>query len=180
MSLASELGLKKPFEDLAHEALLNVYFTTSWIKKTAGQFFQAYGLTDVQFNVLVLLKYQCDANAGLTQAELSRMMLVNRPNVTGLVDRLEKMDLVRREAVPGDRRSNRVVLTEVGERKVLEVEDGYYRLVHTVMSPLDTGEQRLLIGLLERVRGPLAGGAVEGADRGERESVSDSGKLPGA
>ncbi len=124
MGLAEELGLKKTFEELEHEAVLNVYFTASWIKKTAGQFFLGYGLTDVQFNLLALLKYQCEANAGLTQAELSRMMLVNRPNVTGLVDRLEKMELVRRMAVPGDRRSNRVVLPEAGERKRRELEAG--------------------------------------------------------
>lgn len=163
MNLASELGLRQPFEDLSHEALLNVYFTTSWIKKKAGQFFQAYGLTDVQFNLLALLKYQGEEKAGLTQVELSRMMLVNRPNVTGLVDRLERMGLVRRDAVPGDRRSNRVVLTGAGERKMAEVEGGYYELVHSMMSPLNAGEQRRLIGLLERVREPLAGAEEEGA-----------------
>lgn len=171
MSLASELGLRKPFQDFSHEALLNIYFTASWIKKTAAQFFQAYGLTDVQFNLLALLKYQGEANEGLTQAELSRMMLVNRPNVTGLIDRLEKIGLVRRAAVPGDRRSNRIVLTEAGERKVLEVDAVYHGQVHSIMAPLDAGEQRLLVGLLERVRVHLAGGGAGVGSRGEEESV---------
>jgi DNA-binding MarR family transcriptional regulator len=43
------------------------------------------------------------------------MMMVNRANVTGLVDRLEKAGLVRRTAT-GDRRYNMIKLTDRGLR----------------------------------------------------------------
>ena len=81
MSLQSELGMRKGFDNPAHEALLNIYYTASRVRKKAGEFFRGFGVTDVQFNVLSLLKHQSGESSGLTQVELSRMMLVNRANI---------------------------------------------------------------------------------------------------
>ena len=114
MSLESELCLRRPFTLLAHEALLNIYYSASRLKKKAGEFFRPFGLTDVQFNLMMLLKYQGGQEEGLSQAQLSSMMLVNRANVTSLIDRMEKIDLVIRTPAPTDRRSNIVKLTKRG------------------------------------------------------------------
>ena len=38
MSLEFELCLKRPFTLLAHEALLNIYYSASCLKKKAGEF----------------------------------------------------------------------------------------------------------------------------------------------
>ena len=85
MTLKSELGMRKGFENPAHEALLNIYYTASRARKKAGEFFRLNRLTDVQFNVLSLLRHQSGEIGGLTQVELSRMMLVNRANITTLI-----------------------------------------------------------------------------------------------
>ena len=71
---------------------------------------------------ILLLKYQTSDNKGMTQATISKMMLVNRANITMLVDRMEKGDLVTRTAAPGDRRSNIVIMTEKGKKLLDEVE----------------------------------------------------------
>ena len=52
--------------------------------------------------------------SGLSQTGLSRQLVMHRSNVTGLVDRLEKRRLVKREDAAGDRRAYRVVLTPKG------------------------------------------------------------------
>ena len=90
MALEQELGLRKPIKLLAHRALLNIYYTASCLKKRADEFFRGFGLTDVQFNVMMLLQYQSGPEGGLSQAQLSDMMLVNRANVTSLIDRMER------------------------------------------------------------------------------------------
>ncbi|MFE7114350.1 MarR family winged helix-turn-helix transcriptional regulator [Streptomyces sp. NPDC057654] len=46
--------------------------------------------------------------------ELAALLDVERASVTGLVDRAERRGLVRRVAVPGDRRAARVELTDKG------------------------------------------------------------------
>lgn len=152
MGLQNELGLKRPFRVRVHETLLNIYYAGSRIKKRSREFFADYGITDVQFNVLELLLYQTEENEGLTQAELSRMMLVNRANITSLIDRMEKANLVVRTAVPGDRRFNSVRLTAHGKQTLLDVEEKYAEEVARIMDPLSTKEMDQLRNMLERVR----------------------------
>lgn len=157
MGLKEELGLKMPFTVPAHEALLSIFFTGSLIRKRARKFFSAYGVTDVQFNLMMLLMYHSGEDGGLTQADLSRMMLVNRANITSLIDRMEKANLVVRTSVPGDRRYNSVRLTAHGKRVLLDVEEEYAHEVAKIMGVLDDSEVRDLIGDLERIRTNLKG-----------------------
>jgi len=152
MALEQELGLVRPVEDLAHRAVLGACYAASRLHKRASEFLRPYGLTDVQFNVLMLLKYQSGADGGLTQARLSRMMLVNRANITALVDRLERAGLVVRRPHRGDRRCHLVQLTPRAELLLQEVERPYIEEVQRVMGVLTEAEQRRLVQMLARVR----------------------------
>lgn len=155
MGLDKELQLKKPLVIGSHEALLNIYYTASCLKKKGDQFFAPFGLTDVQFNLMMLLKYQAEDDGGLSQARLSQMMLVNRANITSLVDRMEKARFVERTASANDRRYNIVKLTAKGQKVLDEVEDLYAKEVKKVMAVLKEPEQKKLITMLEKVRGNL-------------------------
>ncbi len=155
MKLERELGLKSGIKAIEHEAMLNIYYTGDLLKKQAREFFAEYGVTDVQFNLIKLLYYEADDNAGLTQAELSKMLLVNRSNVTSLVDRMEKAKLVMRVDVPGDRRYNCVRLTEKGRKVMEKVEGKYMEEVKKVMGVLKQSEMHALIRALESIRQSL-------------------------
>lgn len=155
MALKEELGLKQGFIDAAHEALLNIYFTASIMKKRADAFFNQFGLTDVQFNLIELLHYQSGKEGGLSQAQISDMMLVNRANITTLVDRMEKAGLVTRTPHSNDRRFNIIKLTNKGEKMFTKVEPHYKEQVHKVMSSLDAGELKKLMAMLDKVRATL-------------------------
>ena len=111
MTLKTELGLKRPIAHMSHEAVLNIYYTATSLKKRATEFFRPFGLTDVQFNVLMLLLHQSGEEGGLSQASISDMMLVNRANITSLIDRMEKADLVNRTAAD-DRRYNIIKISK--------------------------------------------------------------------
>ena len=152
MSLKSELGMRKGFENPAHEALLSIYYSAARIRKRASEFFRRHGLTDVQFNVLSLLKHQRGESGGLTQVELSRMMLVNRANITTLIDRMEKADLVARKPVPNDRRYNIVELTPHGLSMYQKVQGIYKKKIAEIMEVLDKEEQDALMAILEKLR----------------------------
>lgn len=54
-------------------------------------------------------------------SELAQALFCDNSNVTGIVDRLEKRDLVIREAAKGDRRVKLLVLTKEGERMRTEI-----------------------------------------------------------
>lgn len=152
MKLEKELGLKAGIKVTEHEALLNIYYTGDLLRKRAREFFTQYGITDVQFNLMSLLYYQAEEKKGLTQAELSRMLLVNRSNVTSLIDRMEKATLVIRVDVPGDRRYNAIRLTDKGKRMIEDVAERYMDEVKKVMGILEESEIDILIRSLERIR----------------------------
>jgi len=156
MALEQELGLRKPIKLLGHRALLNIYFTASCLKKRADEFFRGFGLTDVQFNVMMLLRYQSGPEGGLSQAQLSDMMLVNRANITSLIDRMEKGGLVVRTASPGDRRYNIIKMTSRGQKLFAKVEPLYAKQVHQIMAVFKEAEQKRLAEMLGRIRAELA------------------------
>ena len=151
MTLEKELGLKNGIRVAAHEALLNIYYTGDLLRKKARDFFMEFGITDVQFNLLELLYYQ-GGERGLSQADLSRMLLVNRSNITSLIDRMERGKLVVRTDIPEDRRYYAIKLTAKGKKIVENVEDAYMEEVKSVMKPLNKGEMKTLITFLERIR----------------------------
>jgi MarR family 2-MHQ and catechol resistance regulon transcriptional repressor len=155
MALKEELGLKRGFDEPAHEALLNVYYTASMMKKRADVFFSKFGLTDVQFNLLTLLYFQSGNQGGLSQVQISDMMLVNRANITSLVDRMEKTGLVKRDSHTNDRRFNIVKLTTKGKALFEKVEPMYIEQVRQIMSPVSRTRMNLLMKILEEVRGTL-------------------------
>jgi DNA-binding MarR family transcriptional regulator len=54
---------------------------------------------------------------GLRMQELEQRSLFTRSGLTRLIDRIESAGLVRREAVPGDRRGVQVILTAEGRAR---------------------------------------------------------------
>ena len=151
MALKEELKLKRGFGLVEHEAMLNIYYTTASLKKRADAFFKSLGLTDVQFNVMMLLVYQ-GGDDGLSQVQLSEMMLVNRANVTTLIDRMEKAGLVARTSHSDDRRTNIIKLTAKGKKVFEKAEPLYEQMVKQAMSGFGKSELGKLISVLEKVR----------------------------
>lgn len=62
----------------------------------------------------VLLTLKESSGQRLRLSELADKVLLSRSNLTRLIDRLEKAELLRREPCPGDRRGTFAVLTEAG------------------------------------------------------------------
>lgn len=81
---------------------------------------------------------------------LAETLACDASNMTGIVDRLEKRSLVRREPSPGDRRVKNVVLTPEGEQTI----DTIRATMHTTtagLATLDDEERATLYALLGRV-----------------------------
>ncbi len=154
MSLAEELGLDKPIQTVEHECLLSIIYTGTMISRASFRYFQGTGLTDAQFNVLVQLKYA--SGKKLSQSVLGRRLVVNKADMTGIIDRLEKAGLVVRRPHPGDRRVHMVAMTREGERMADSLEPGYLDGVHRLMEGIPGKELEGLVKVLEAVRRNVA------------------------
>ncbi|MBZ0256286.1 MarR family transcriptional regulator [bacterium] len=151
MSLKEELRFTHPIEGHAHEAILNILYTGKLIEKEAYRLLRPLGLTDSQFNVMMLLKYQTEGGES-DQTRLGDMLLVNRSNMTGLVDRMEQAGWVERFADATDRRVNRVRLTKAGNDLLEKAEVLYNQSIENIMQHVSDDESKRLCRSLERVR----------------------------
>ena len=150
MKLQQELKLKQPLASVNHETLLSLVRTSSLMQKLSDRFFSRFGLTDVQFNILMILKEH--GSAGLSQQELSEHLIVTKSNVVGLIDRLERSGYVKRMSHPSDRRFNQIVLTPMGRKLELKIEESYFTEVDKMMNALSNPQKRAVIQAMERIR----------------------------
>jgi DNA-binding MarR family transcriptional regulator len=150
MKLQQELRLRQPLASVNHEALLSLVRTSALMQKLSDRFFSRFGLTDVQFNILMILKEH--RKQGLSQQELSEHLIVTKSNVVGLIDRLERSGYVAREAHPSDRRFNQIVLSSKGEQLEAKIEKLYFKEVDKMMDVLSASEKRSVIRAMERIR----------------------------
>jgi DNA-binding MarR family transcriptional regulator len=75
-------------------------------------------LTLAQYRVLAMV-----ASGDARASKLAERLAVARPTVTAVVDGLVERGYLRREAVPGDRRSASIVVTKEGRARLAEAED---------------------------------------------------------
>lgn len=150
MKLEKELKLKNRAMDINHEALLSVVLTASMLHKLAERFFVKFDVTDTQFNILMTLNDS--GYEGLTQQELSEKLVVHKSNVTGLVDRLEKLGYVTRQVNAEDRRCNYIVLTAKGKKLIRKAEAPYFAEVDRIMNSLNDEEKKSLISSTGKLR----------------------------
>ena len=150
MRLQQELKLKQPLASVNHEALLSLVRTSSLMQKLSDRFFSRFGLTDVQFNILMILKEH--GSEGLSQQELSEHLIVTKSNVVGLIDRLERGDYVKRVSHPSDRRFNQIVVTPKGQKLEAKVEKSYFKEVDKMMNVLSPSEKRSVVKAMETIR----------------------------
>jgi DNA-binding MarR family transcriptional regulator len=156
MSHTEPTDLPMEFDDKAHEALVSTWWTGTLLKKAFRRFFRKAVGSEAQFNVLMVLAAAEQAGEDLKQNDLSNRLLIDKSNVTGLIDRMEDQDLVRRNTVPGDRRSYHITLTDGGRELVQQVEDPYLEKVEQAMDGFSPQEQKELTRLTSKLRARLA------------------------
>jgi DNA-binding MarR family transcriptional regulator len=150
MNLKEELRLDQAIETMEHECLLNILYTATMLYKTSYVYFRQYGITDAQFNVLIQLRY--GKQQGLSQVDLGRRLVVNKADMTGIIDRLEKAGLVGREDHPKDRRVNIIKITRKGWNMANKLEPGYFAGVKKLMAGISKNDMKTIIEDMEKLR----------------------------
>lgn len=134
--------------DIHLEAFFSVWHSGSMLKNMLRQFFHAKGTTEAQFNVLMLLKY---SDHPMTQKELSERLLVDKSDLSGLVDRMESAGYIRRCRAENDRRSYHLQMTEKSRKLLTESEHPYRELLHRIMSVFSKDELVVMSSLMNKL-----------------------------
>ncbi len=91
------------------------------------------GLTTAQLRVMFLIR----ESPGVTAGDLATRLSVTPPTISGIVDRLVRMDLVQRAEDPDDRRLVRNYLTEPGETTCSRLERGIEVYTRRILVAMD-------------------------------------------
>tara|TARA_R110002111_G_scaffold247140_5_gene310219 strand:+ start:34255 stop:34743 length:489 start_codon:yes stop_codon:yes gene_type:complete len=157
--LQRELKKKQAFQSPEVEAILNVLRTGDQFQNRLGRLFREYGLTCSQYNVLRILRGE---GKPMPSLEIADRMVQVVPAITGLIDRLEKQELVTRERCHKDRRVVYVTLTEKAVSLLKEIEKPGLELHEHLIGHLTRKELKELNRLLTKARGSVC--AIEGAE----------------
>ena len=141
-------------DSLGEEALVAIFRTYNTIIKDFNRLFARFGLTEPQFNILVLLAKR--GNEGMVLSEIGKKMLVTRADVTGLIDRLEREGLIARASQPHDRRTKLAVITEKGLEIMRRIVPLHCDKINQITAALDCQEKRALLGSLAKFNQTLA------------------------
>jgi DNA-binding MarR family transcriptional regulator len=151
--LAREISLNRPFAGLQEATLLAFAWTWERLEQVGRDFFPRFGITEAQFNVLMILADYPDRR--FRQHELASILVVNRASAGNVLERMERKGLIERREDPEDRRAVRVALSRAGREKLEEVKGPYYRLLKRLLAHEDERSLRQVIGFCERLRGAI-------------------------
>jgi len=116
-----------------------------------AQFFSDRGITPQQFNVLRILADDVKGE-GLRCSGISKRLVNRVPDITRLLDRLERAGLVARHRDARDRRVVRAALTAEGRALVDQIQGPLEEAVRALFAHLDEGELDQLTSLLKKAR----------------------------
>jgi DNA-binding MarR family transcriptional regulator len=129
--LQRELKQSKPFESLQSEVYVNLARTADVLQRWEQELLKPVDLTPSTYNILRILR---GAGAdGHRCAEIGARMITRDPDITRLLDRLEKRGLVKRARDTNDRR---VVTSRITDKGLA--------LLATLDAPIEAAQQKVL------------------------------------
>jgi DNA-binding MarR family transcriptional regulator len=148
--LQDEIRQKAPFASVEQEAYLNLLRTAEALSQQVEKLLRASGLSGTQYNVLRILRGA--GPAGLTCGETGERMVTHDPDITRLLDRLEKRKLITRARDARDRRVVTARITRQGLRLLEELNEPLAGLQRKLFSHMAKQDLKKLSLLLESAR----------------------------
>ena len=134
--------------DPGYDLVIQVLSVANVMVRESHRLFRPHGLSEAQFNVLNVLGPE---PAGLSQRALSDVLVVDRSNITGLLDRMEQAGWVRRADHPSDRRVYLVTLTAEGRKLWQKVLPEYVAAVSGVTAAVPVADLKRALATLQKL-----------------------------
>jgi len=141
----------KPLSSPEEEAFVALLRTADQLQWRAAEMFKPHGLSPTQYNALRILRGA--GPEGLACSEVGKRMINRDPDITRLLDRLERRGLIRRSREQKDRRVIKARITPAGLDLLKSMNREVAEFHRQLLGHL--GEERLesLVRLLEAARG---------------------------
>lgn len=137
------------FSNIQQEAVLNIFVCANHLKLKASTMIEKNGLTFGQYNVLRILKGKYPD--GYPRCDIISRMIEPAPDVTRLIDKLEKQKLVDRFHSSGDRRHSIAKITQKGLDLLEKIQVHVDFMDKNLCNNLNEKELKELSRLLEKI-----------------------------
>src|ERR1700677_2116567 len=153
-SLATALKQTRPFVSLEQEVYLSILRTASELSYSVDQFFRPFGITPSQYNVLRILRGA--GTDGLCRNEISERMVTATPDMSRLLDRMEKAGWVTRERAEDDRRQVSTYITKPGMGLLAKLETPTHDFVVRLFSGAAVSDLKTVLKVNDHIRTKLS------------------------
>jgi DNA-binding MarR family transcriptional regulator len=140
------------FDSLEQEVFLNLWRTYDRLRALEDELFGQHDLTPQQYNALRLLRGAHPDT--LPTLALAARLVSRAPDITRLLDKLERRGLVRRDRLAENRRVVRVGITEAGLALLAELDAPVCACHARQLGHLSPAELKTLVHLLRAARAP--------------------------
>ena len=140
--------LRSEKDHAVHEINNRLFFRLFQVANTlhtkGTQAIEEFGVTTQQWSVLGALS-RPQAEGGMSINDLSRLLLVSRQNLTGVLSRLERDGLIERATDADDRRSRKVKLSAQGQALWLKLQDPIHQFYDKALKDLSFDDRLAFI-----------------------------------
>lgn len=145
-----EKELIMDFKSEHQKLLLNLIFTSNWLKQKDAERLRPSGLSPQQYNILRILR-GADGRK-MSMHDVLQRMLDRAPNATRLTDKLIAKGLVLRERCEEDRRVVHLMISAKGRELVNSLDQSAERAVELVAQKLTVVEAKAMNRQLDKLR----------------------------
>jgi DNA-binding MarR family transcriptional regulator len=149
-TLQEELGESQPFEIAEQEVYLNLVRTHAALSDEVAALFKQHQISQPLYNVLKVVARV--GEIGMPSQSISQYMVARDPDITRLVDRLQKDCLLERERDRQDRRVVIVRVTQAGLDLIQLLDPSIWKLHQSQIGHLSPQKLELLNELLVEAR----------------------------
>jgi MarR family transcriptional regulator, organic hydroperoxide resistance regulator len=148
--LQAELKQHRPFRSREEEAYLALLRTAGTLQSGVEARLKEFGLTGTQYNALRILRGA--GTEGLPCSEIGERMITRDPDITRLLNRLQKRGLVVRARAKTDRRVIHGKITAAGLKLLREMDEPVEKYSREMLLHLGQEKLKQLIDLLQLAR----------------------------
>lgn len=131
------------------KTIINILKTERIMRMVYDKLFEKYNISEPKFFVIMLLS---NNPSGISFSELGKTMMVSRANMTTLIGRMEKENLVERQKNTSDKRSVKAYLTEEGQQLFDEIKYLHKEFSERMTKALSEDEKNILNDLLKKIQ----------------------------
>lgn len=137
------------FKSEQHKAMLNIIFTSSWLRNKVVGKLKPYGISQEQYNVLRILRGSHPTP--LCAKDITDRMIDKNSNTTRIMDKLITKDFITKWRCDVDRREVNISITQAGLEILKQIDEKEVIDKPNYLN-LSDAEAGLLSALLDKLR----------------------------